>query len=199
MRHFQSRLPVINHRRLSRLPRQRQQLGAASGSWRAGLHFECTVRGVVCTRSVGRRREASASRRAFASFWCVQSPVHRASAQSTCPKLHRPALPLQSMPLTVRLRRFALTGALCAVQGPRRMPGQSCVTYSQKTYSITCTPYIHTTPYIIYTTPYSRRRRSDCVLHPPHHRRGGRVCCSCIQLYLYHKSSSPRTRALHEC
>ena len=114
MRRFQSRLPVINHRRLSRLPRQRQQLGAASGSWRAGLHFECTVRGVVCTRSVGRRREASASWRAFASFWCVQSPVHRASAQSTCPKLHRPVLPLQSMPLTVRLRRFALSGALWA-------------------------------------------------------------------------------------
>ena len=29
------------------------------------------------------------------------------------------------MPLTVRLRRFALSGALCAVQGPRRMPGQA--------------------------------------------------------------------------
>ena len=29
------------------------------------------------------------------------------------------------MPLTVRLRRFALTGALCAVQDPRKMPGQA--------------------------------------------------------------------------
>ena len=29
------------------------------------------------------------------------------------------------MPLTVRLRRFVLTGALCVVQGPRRMPGQA--------------------------------------------------------------------------
>ena len=29
------------------------------------------------------------------------------------------------MPLTVRLRRFVLTGALCAVQGQRRMPGQA--------------------------------------------------------------------------